>query len=278
MGKRKAATRAPPPPGEPRRREQDAGPFSAAQDPFFGGSLFETGLCIVRRQSGVGYLAVFGLVVMLSFFTLFACTASLPRLLTHWTWLLFTIFSSTIFLGRWLYPDTEALLLLLFTLMIHGLLWLGLVLVPLRGVTPGTLWHAFGVHGGDHLLPAQMGDVLLLGAPLLALLSFCVMERRYLVVLLHDFLTQAPPSMTKWLFLWQLFSPALPFCVWAACLRQPIFSDLPAWPGALRVASICFIANAPPLLYAYWRSLPLQGSAHYFEGGAGVILWSASAF
>jgi hypothetical protein len=109
MGKRKAAFRAAAP-GDSRRREQDPGTFStfaAAPDPFFGSSLFETGLCIVRRQSSVGYLAVFGLTVTLSVFTLLACTASLPRLLTHWTWMLFTLFSGTVFVGRWLYPDTS---------------------------------------------------------------------------------------------------------------------------------------------------------------------------
>ena len=156
------------------------------------------------------------------------------------------------------------------------LLWLALVLVPLRGVTPSTLWHAFGVHGGDQLLPAQMGDLLLLCAPPLALLGFCVMERRYLLVLLHDVLIQLPPGMSKFFFLWQVFSPVLPLAIWAAFMRQPLFSDLPAWPGVAIVMTICFLANAPPLTYAYWRILPLQGAAHYFEGG--VILWSASAF
>jgi hypothetical protein len=278
MGKRKAAFRAAAP-GDSRRREQDPCTFStfaAAPDPFFGSSLFETGLCIVRRQSSVGYLAVFGLTVTLSVFTLLACTASLPRLLTHWTWMLFTLFSGTVFVGRWLYPDTEAALLMLFTLTLHGLLWLALVLVPLRGVTPSTLWHAFGVHGGDQLLPAQMGDLLLLGAPPLALLGFCVMERRYLLVLLHDVLSQLPPGMSKFFFLWQVFSPVLPLAIWSACMRQPIFSDLPVWPGVAPVMTICFVANVPPLAYAYWRILPLQGAAHWFEGG--VILWSASAF
>lgn len=279
MGKRKArAYHAAP--GDSRRREQDAAgtfsTFSAAPDPFFGSSLFETGLCIVRRQSSVGYLAVFGLTVTLSAFTLLACTASLPRLLTHWTWMLFTLFSGTVYVGRWLYPDTEAALLMLFTLTLHGLLWLALVLVPLRGVTPSTLWHAFGVHGGDQLLPAQMGDLLLLCAPPLALLGFCVMERRYLLVLLHDVLIQLPPGMSKFFFLWQVFSPVLPLAIWAAFMRQPLFSDLPAWPGVAIVMTICFLANAPPLTYAYWRILPLQGAAHWFEGG--VILWSASAF
>jgi len=260
-----------------RRAQADDGASTAFN--LFEGSGYEPGLCVVKRQGGVVYLAIFGLSVMLALGTLLALTATLPRLLTHWTWLLFTLFSAAIFVGRWVYPEVEAWLIFFLILTVHGLLWITLLLVPLRGVTPATLWHAFGVHGGDHLLLAQMGDVPLLGFPPLALAAFMAWEEKYLVAIFHDFLTQMAPGNYNlvWNLMWQICSPILPLGLWAACLRPPLFTDLPAWPGVLDVLLVCLLANGPVLLYAYHRSAPLHGAAHWFEGG-GVVLWSTGRF
>lgn len=282
MGKRPKATQrassaAGVGPSTSRGRAAGDGPYgnttAFAWHSAFEGSAHEAGLCVIRRRSSVGYLAIFGLVVMLAAGTLLACTASLPRLLTHWAWFMFTIFSCTVFVGRWLYPDVEALILVFFTLTIHGLLWLTLLLVPLCGVTPGALWYAFGIHGGDHLLLAQLGDLPLLLFPPLSLLCFLVWERRYLVAVFHDFLYQLAPGHFKWLVGWQLTSPIIPLGLWSACFRLPLFTDLPAWPGVPAVLAVCLLANGPLLFYAYWRTLPYQGAAHWFDGG--VVLWSA---
>ena len=40
--------------------------------------------------------------------------------------------------------------------MVHGLLWLQLVLVASTGVWPGTLWAIFETHSGTDLLMAQL--------------------------------------------------------------------------------------------------------------------------
>jgi len=266
MGKRPKPTRSAAA-GDTRRRVTESDiTFSAFE------SSFEPGLCVIKRESGVLYLALFGLTVMLTMGTLLALTASLPRLLTHWVWLLFALFSAAIFVGRWLYPEVEACILFFLTLTLNGLLWLNLLLVPPFGVTPGALWHAFGVHGGDHMLLAQMGDVPLLGFPPLALLGFLLWEERYLMAVFHDFITQLAPGHIKWNAIWQLCSPILPFGFWAACLRPPLFADLPAWPGTLPVIAVCLVTNGPLLAYAHYRSLSLQGAAHFFDGGA--VLWS----
>mmetsp|Transcript_10624 Transcript_10624/g.21571 ORF Transcript_10624/g.21571 Transcript_10624/m.21571 type:complete len:163 (-) Transcript_10624:188-676(-) len=157
--------------------------------------------------------------------------------------------------------------------MLHGLLWLNLVLVPLRGVTPSTLWAAFGEHGGDHLLFAQLGDAILLLFLPVALLAFLFWERRYLRAVFHDFRSQLAAGQQLWNAAYHLASPVLPLAIWAACFRSTLFNDLPVWPAAIEILAVCALANGTLLMYAHLATRDLVGPAHWFDGG--VVLWSA---
>ena len=241
---------------------------------FFDSPDDEEGLTVRHRKSGVIYLAIFGLIVFLSVGTVLSLGAStLPRLLSHWAWVLFTLFSTGLFTTRWFAPDVEAHVIFWGLLMVHGLLWLTVTLVLTWGmIAPGTLWDAFGQHGGAHLLITQWSSVLLLGIPLCALVGFMVWEHEYLVAVFYDFHSQLRRGHRKWNTLFQLLSPVLPLGVWLAFFRTTLFTDLPVWPGTLSVVSICCIANGPILYYIHYRSRFYQGSAHWFSGG--VVLFS----
>ena len=63
-------------------------------------------------------------------------------------WTVVTVYSALIFAGYWLTQPLEAWLIFWFLLMVHGLLWLQLVLVAVYGVWPGTL--------GKGLSPARV--------------------------------------------------------------------------------------------------------------------------
>jgi len=226
------------------------------------------------REGGAIYLLIYGVSVTFFLGTVLALgLLSLPRLLCHWTWLLFATYATAVFICRWLAKEAEAWLLFWATPMVNGLLWFNLVLVPMRGVTPSALWRAFGEHGGPHLMFAQVGDVVLLLMPPIALLAFLFWERRYLRAIFHDFCTQLAPGHVTWNIIWHMGSPLLPLAAWAAFFRTSLFSDLPQWPPVLDLLGVCCLSNTPLLFYAHLSTADMVGPAHWFD--AGVVLWSA---
>ena len=84
---------------------------------------------------------------------------------TDWVWTVVTVYSALIFAGYWLTQPLEAWLIFWTMWMVHGLLWLQLVLVASTGVWPGTLWANFETHSGTDLLMAQLGSVPLCARP-----------------------------------------------------------------------------------------------------------------
>eukprot|EP00322_Chrysochromulina_rotalis_P019812 CAMPEP_0115853278 /NCGR_PEP_ID=MMETSP0287-20121206/13422_1 /TAXON_ID=412157 /ORGANISM="Chrysochromulina rotalis, Strain UIO044" /LENGTH=196 /DNA_ID=CAMNT_0003307351 /DNA_START=57 /DNA_END=644 /DNA_ORIENTATION=+ len=159
---------------------------------------FDPGLNVFTRKDDLLSISVYGLAIMLTTGTTLALTCTLPRLFSHWVWLLFTLFLDALFACRWMAPDVEGWLVFWLLPMLNGLLWLCILLVPTHGVTPAALWLAFGEHGGDHLLIAQLGNVVLLAFPPCALFGFVAWERDYLVAIAHDFLWQLHPGHWKW--------------------------------------------------------------------------------
>jgi hypothetical protein len=243
MGKKKAVAR-----GAPAAAVEAASPRTAGRrgvgggGPSFGGA--EAGLC-VRRQPGAPGLAylsglTFGVLVLLG--TQLALAPTLPRLLCHWSWTVFTLFGAALVVCRWAKEETVAAYLLFWgLLMVNGLSWLALLLVPSCGVLPGSLWQAYGEHGGDHLAIASLGSVPLLLAPTVLITLFMWFERAFLAAIYHD----VTFAMDGWFtnLVWQLFCPAIPLAFWAAFLRPPLFGDLPQWPGIAPVLCISALLN-----------------------------------
>ena len=194
-----------------------------------------------RERGGIAYLSglTFGVFVLLS---IQLAVGLIPQLLCHWSWAIVTLFGGALCAFRWARAD-EAVAHLIFwgLLMVHGLCWLALLLVPFYGVLPGTLWSAFGDHGGEHLAMASLGSVPLLLAPPTLLLLFMWFEREWLVVIYHDFFHAMGGPWFN--ISYQLLSPLLPLALWTAALRPPVFSDLPQWPGTPAVVVACMVAN-----------------------------------
>jgi hypothetical protein len=140
-------------------------------------------------------------------------------LLSQYTWCLCTLFGGAVFVGYWTLQHEVAWLIFWCLPMLHGLLWLQLLLVSFYGVPPSTLWRKCGEHSGSRLLMAQLGTVALLWHPLVALLAFVWVERTYLLLLFHDFTAQLMPEHFKWNLLW-CTSPARTLLL--ACRHHPI--------------------------------------------------------
>ena len=278
MGKKKAAARDTGPaqtfsvPSASLPRGGRSGPASnggsGGGSIFGGGGGIEPGLC-VRREKGLGFLSgVTCGVVALALIQL-ALAPTFPRLLAHWSWFIVTLYGTALVSCRWAkYEETAAYLIFWGLLMVHGLCWLAFALVPIYGVMPGTLWAAYGDHGGAHLAIGSLGSLPLLLVPPLALLLYMWFERDYLVVIYHDFVHAMDGPFVN--LIWQLYSPLLLFSIWAVVFRPPLFSDLPVWPGTPVVLGFCMVSNVPILYYAYRSTRQFRGPAHWFSGGVVV--------
>jgi hypothetical protein len=275
MGKRKFAksTDTGARPATTRSGQPTVSPASAFDAIFDDGGPAEPGLRVQKRPAQAVYLSIYALCVFLAVGTLLTLgTSTLPRLLSHWAWVVFTIFSTTIFCCRWFAETVEGWVTFWCTFMVNGLTWLNLVLVLSEGIAPGALWSAFDEHGGQHLLIAQVGSLTLLGFPPLAMLAYVLWERNYYVAIFNDFFSQLAVGHWKWNMVYHITSPVLPFSFWVACFRTELFTDLPVWPGAIKVLLICLFANGPLLGYLAYRMLFVVGSTHWFDGGS--VLWS----
>jgi len=184
-------------------------------------------------------------------------------LLSQFSWVLFTLYGLAAYAGYWTCQHQVAWLVFWCLPMLHGLLWLQLVLIGRYGVWPGALWAQFGEHSADRLLMAQLGSIGLLGLPLAALLSYMWLERNYLLLVFHDFSAQLRPEHVKWNLLWHLASPAVPLAFWSTFLNPLVFTDLPRWPGTPPVVLVCLCANGPLLWYAKLRTAEWIGSVRW---------------
>ena len=148
---------------------------------------------VQRRSHSTVFTCIHGFWLLFMVGTLLALGLSGFSLLAHWVWLLATLFAAVTFAGYWVAQPQEAWLIFWSMWMLHGLLWLQVVLVAYDGVWPGTVWANFGSHSGAHLLMAQLGSVPLLLLPLVALLVFVWFERSYLQIVFYDFTSQLQP-------------------------------------------------------------------------------------
>ena len=121
---------------------------------------------VQRRCTSTVTVCVHGFWLLFMVGTLLALGLSGFSLFCHWVWLLSTLFAGATFAGYWVAQQHEAWLIFWSLWMIHGLLWLQLVLVASKGVWPGTLWAHFETHSGTDLLMSQLGSVPLCARPL----------------------------------------------------------------------------------------------------------------
>ena len=70
-----------------------------------------------------------------------------------------TMFGIAVFAGYWTLQHQVAWLIFWCLPMLHGLLWLQLILISFFGVWPSTLWREYSAHSGGRLLMAQLGTV-----------------------------------------------------------------------------------------------------------------------
>lgn len=112
---------------------------------------------VQRRSHGTVYACVHGFWLLFMVGTMLALGLSGFSLFSHWVWFLATLFAGATLVG-WVAQPQEAWLIFWSMWMVHGTLWLQLVLVAYDGVWPGTLWANFGGHSGTHLLMAQLGS------------------------------------------------------------------------------------------------------------------------
>lgn len=187
---------------------------------------------VQRRCTSTVTICIHGFWLLFMVGTLLALGLSGFSLFCHWVWLLSTLFAGATFAGYWIAQQHEAWLIFWSLWMIHGLLWLQLVLVASNGVWPGTLWANFESHSGTDLLMAQLGSAPLcarplrassrlgltthvyrrLVLPLLAFLAFVWFERNYLQIIYYDFTSQLEPQHRACNLLWcarALASPLL---------------------------------------------------------------------
>ena len=120
---------------------------------------------VQRRCTSTVTVCVHGFWLLFMVGTLLALGLSGFSLFCHWVWLLSTLFAGATFAGYWVAQQHEAWLIFWTLWMVHGLLWLQLVLVASKGVWPGTLWANFETHSGTDLLMAQLGSVPLCARP-----------------------------------------------------------------------------------------------------------------
>ena len=276
MGKKKAAAR-----DAPSSTAGAASAVSAAADPVRSSSSSaggrqrssEGGLCVRTQPGGMAYLSGLTFVVVVLAGVSLAVAPTLPRLLCHWSWVLLTLFGGCLVGCRWAKAEGVAAYLVFWgLLMVHGLCWITLMLVPAFGVLPGSLWRAFDGHGGDHLAIGSLGSVPVLLAPPCLLLAFMWVERPFLAVVYHDvFYAMENPV---WNLIWQLLCPMVPLAIWAALLRPPLFSDLPLWPGTPAILAACALANGPAMYYVHVSTMQFRGAAHWFRGGQAAVCLS----
>ena len=150
------------------RRGATSGIFASAST--LGAHTFPFGpdgpiLEVQRRCTSTVTVCVHGFWLLFMVGTLLALGLSGFSLFCHWVWLLSTLFAGATFAGYWVAQPLEAWLIFWTMWMVHGLLWLQLVLVASTGVWPGTLWANFETHSGTDLLMAQLGSVPLCARP-----------------------------------------------------------------------------------------------------------------
>ena len=236
----------------------------------------EAGLLVFMQKKSAPYIAVLCFVTLVLTFLLLAMP-SLPHLLAHWSLLIFALFIGPLvvlrcqayFSGSDVAQERAAWLVFWGMLMVHGLVWLSLVLVLAHGTSPRALWRAFGEHGGAHLDIACMGAGPLLVMPPLLLLGFMAYERKYLVCIYHDFFQASGGAYKNAAF--QICSPLLPLALWAALLRPPIFTDLPEWPPLPELLGVCALVNVPILLFIQYSTRHFHGPAHWMPDGAVAV-------
>ena len=159
------------------RRGATSGIFASAST--LGAHTFPFGpdgpiLEVQRRCTSTVTVCVHGFWLLFMVGTLLALGLSGFSLFCHWVWLLSTLFAGATFAGYWVAQQLEAWLIFWTMWMVHGLLWLQLVLVASTGVWPGTLWANFETHSGTDLLMAQLGSV-----PLCARAHTCTHARTH---------------------------------------------------------------------------------------------------
>lgn len=221
---------------------------------------------VQRRCTSTVTVCVHGFWLLFMVGTLLALGLSGFSLFCHWVWLLSTLFAGATFAGYWVAQQHEAWLIFWSLWMIHGLLWLQLVLVASKGVWPGTLWANFETHSGTDLLMSQLGSVPLLILPLVAFLAFVWFERSYLQIIYYDFTSQLEPQHRIYNWLWHLTSPSVPLAVWAYFLNPKIFTDLPRWPGMLPVVPTMLISNGLLLYFFHRNTREYIGSVRWLHG------------
>lgn len=289
MGKQGKKVKAPPA-GAPLPRASPGGPPAEAGDVGFGVSSSrpaaeESGLVVRWQKNSAPYMGILVFVATL-LAVIQMISLGLPKLLSHWAWLIFTVFvlsvvgcrANTFFTGSLRAEEASAWIIFWAMFMVHGLVWLNCVLVAWHGVLPSSLWHAFGEHGGSHLRFGNiLPSVMLLLLPPLLLLSFMIYERKYLVLIYYDFFYAIGGKFTNVAF--QIVSPLLPFGLWLALLRPSLFGDLPVWPGLPAALGVCAVANGPPLYYILQSIQNIHGPAAWLpDGGCATIMLPPSAF
>ena len=115
---------------------------------------------VQRRSRSTVFACIHGFWLLYMVGTLLSLGLSSFSLFCHWVWLLSTLFAGATFAGfaHEALQQHEAWLIFWSMWMIHGLLWLQLVLTAYDGVWPGTLWANFETHSGPELLFAQLGS------------------------------------------------------------------------------------------------------------------------
>lgn len=225
------------------------------------------GLLMDKRSPRLEWQAAQSFALFVMFGTLLSLGGLEFSLLCQWSWLLVAVFGAMALTGYWVLQVASAWLIFWCLPMLHGLLWLQLLLIGAYGVWPSTLWHEFGGHSGQRLLIAQLGSVVLLLFPLAAFLTYLWVERTYLFAIFHDFRSQLLTEHRKWNYVWHVFSPVLPLACWSYFLNPCIFTDLPHWPGTLPVLIIVVLCNGPLLYYIHHRT----------RNYVGMVRWSGIA-
>jgi len=112
---------------------------------------------VQRRSRNTVFTCIHGFWLLFMVGTLLALGLSSFSMLCHWVWFLSTLFAGVTFAGYWVLQEHEAWLIFWSMWMLHGLLWLQLVLVAYSGVWPSTVWANFEHHSAKDLLMAQLG-------------------------------------------------------------------------------------------------------------------------
>lgn len=219
-----------------------------------------------RRSPSTITMCVHGFWTLFMLFTLCTLGSSSLSLLSNWVWLLVTLFATVTFAGYFDEAHYEAWLIFWSMTMLHGLLWLQILLVPFYGAAPGGLWGSFGDHSGEYMLMAQLGAVPLLLLPLVSFLAYVWFERRYLQIIFYDFTNQLEKQHRIVNMIFHVTSPSLPLAIWAYCFNPKIFNDLPRWPGVAPVALLIALFNGLLLHYFRTSTEDYIGSVRWLHG------------